>query len=72
LLEEDELKDAIILVYANKQNLPNAISPRELGNRFRLNSMTNRVWQIQGLCALTGDGLDEGFDWLGEQITQKF
>jgi small GTP-binding protein len=48
LLEEDELRDAVLLVYANKQDLPNAIKPQELGNRLRLNSITNRAWQVQG------------------------
>ena len=72
LLEEDELRDAILLVYANKQDLPNAIKPQELANRLRLNTITNRPWQIQGACATTGDGLYEGLDWLGEQINQHF
>ncbi|EAY03667.1 ADP-ribosylation factor 1, putative [Trichomonas vaginalis G3] len=30
LLEEDEMRDAILLVYANKQDLPNAVKPQEL------------------------------------------
>ena len=72
LLEEDELRDSILLVYANKQDLPNAIKPQELGNRLRLNTITNCAWQIQGTCATTGDGLYEGLDWLGEQINKKF
>ena len=72
LLEEDELRDAILLVYANKQDLPNAIKPQELANKLRLNTITNRPWQIQGACATTGDGLYEGLDWLGEQINQHF
>jgi small GTP-binding protein len=72
LLEEDELRDAILLVYANKQDLPNAVKPQELGNRLKLNSITNRAWQVQGTCATTGDGLYEGLDWLGEQINKKF
>ena len=66
------LRDAILLVYANKQDLPNAIRPQELGNRLRLNTITNRAWQVQGTCATTGDGLYEGLDWLGEQINKKF
>ena len=71
LLEEDELRDAVLLVYANKQDLPNSIKPSELGNRLRLNTITNRPWQVQGTCATTGDGLYEGLDWLGEQINKK-
>jgi small GTP-binding protein len=72
LLEEDELRDAILLVYANKQDQPNAIKPQELANRLKLNSVTNRPWQVQGTCATTGDGLYEGLDWLGAQINKKF
>ncbi|KAH0786122.1 ARF/SAR superfamily [Histomonas meleagridis] len=71
LLEEDELREAVLLVYANKQDLPNAIKPRELGDRLGLNRITNRPWQVQGTCATTGDGLYEGLDWLGEQINKK-
>ncbi|KAH0795343.1 ADP-ribosylation factor [Histomonas meleagridis] len=72
LLEEDELRDSILLVYANKQDLPNAIKPSELGNRLKLNTITNRPWQVQGTCATTGDGLYEGLDWLGDQINKKW
>ena len=72
LLEEDELRDAILLVYANKQDLPNAIKPQDLSSRLRLNTITNRPWQCQGACATTGDGLCEGLDWLGAQINKKF
>jgi small GTP-binding protein len=72
LVGEDELRDTIILVYANKQDLPNAIKPQELGIRLGLNTMTNRLWQVQGTCATTGDGLYEGLDWLGGQINKRF
>jgi len=70
LLEEDELRRASVLVFANKQDLPNAIKPAELANKLRLNSIIDRSWYIQGACATTGDGLFEGLDWLGEQISK--
>jgi hypothetical protein len=47
----------VILLHANTQDLPNAIKPQKLGNRLKLNSITNWVWQVQGACATTGDGL---------------
>jgi signal recognition particle receptor subunit beta len=72
LLEEDELIYTILLVYANKQDLPNTIKPNELGNKLRLNAISNRPWQVQGACATTDDGLYEGLDWFGEQIDQRF
>ncbi|KAH0788941.1 ADP-ribosylation factor [Histomonas meleagridis] len=70
LLEEDELRDAVVLVYANKQDLPNAISPYELGNKLKLDKI-NHPWKVQGTCATTGDGLYEGLDWLGEKVNTK-
>ena len=72
VLEEDELRDTALLVYANKQDLPNAINPRELINLLELNSLTNRSWQVQGTCGTTGDGLYEGLDWLVQEINKKF
>jgi small GTP-binding protein len=72
LLEEDELRESILLVYANKQDLPNAVKPSELGNRLRLNTMRNGPWQVQGTCGRTGDGLYEGLDRLGEMINKRF
>ena len=72
LLEEEELKDAVLLVYANKQDLPHALKPQELGLKLKLNTLTNRPWQVQGTCASTGDGLYEGLNWIGEQIEKRF
>lgn len=72
LLDEEELRDSVLLVLANKQDLPTAIKPQELAARLRLNRITNRQWHIQGTCAVTCEGLNEGFNWLGEQINNKF
>ena len=71
LLDEDELRDAVLLVYANKQDLPNAVKPQELVNRLHLNTL-HRPWHLQGTCAKTGDGLFEGLGWLGKEIKARF
>lgn len=72
LLEEDELSQSILLVYANKQDLPNAVRVNELAEKLHLNTMIGRKWKIQGTVATTGDGLSEGLDWLGEEINKSF
>ena len=64
MLNEDELRDAIVLVYANKQDLPNAMSPAEVIDKLGLTTLRNRNWHCQGCCATTGDGLYEGMEWL--------
>ena len=68
---EDELKDVPILIMANKQDLPFALSIKEVTERLRLKQIKNRKWHIQSCCARTGDGLYEGLDWLSEVLNDK-
>nr|CAB3222736.1 ADP-ribosylation factor 2-like [Phallusia mammillata] len=68
MLGEDELRDAILLVFANKQDLPNAKSTAQITEKLGLQSMRTRKWYIQAACATSGDGLYEGLDWLSAQL----
>jgi len=70
MLEEDELRDACLLVFANKQDLPNAMNPGELTEKLGLNSLRNRRWYIQSTCATQGTGLYEGLDWLSSELSK--
>ena len=42
-LQEDELRDAALLVFANKQDLPNAMSAAELTEKLQLNQLRQRT-----------------------------
>jgi len=64
LMNEDELRDAKLLVYANKQDLPNAMTAHEVSERMGLHYLRNRNWYIQAASAIAGEGLFEGLDWL--------
>ena len=44
LLSEDEFKDCILLVLANKQDLANAMSVEEVTDKMKLNLLRNRNW----------------------------
>jgi GTPase SAR1 family protein len=69
LLNNDELRDASLLVYANKQDLPTSLSASEVADKLGLNSVGfNRNWYIQPACATTRAGLYEGLDWLSKSI----
>jgi len=70
MLAEDELRDAVLLVFANKQDLPNAMAPGELTEKLGLNSLRNRRWYIQSTCATQGTGLYEGLDWLSQELSK--
>ena len=41
-MQEDELRDAVLLVFANKQDLPNAMSAGELTDKLGLQELRNR------------------------------
>ena len=68
LMAEDELRDAALLVLANKQDLPYALSVEEITERLELKKLRNREWYVQGCCAVSGDGLYEGLDWLVDTL----
>ncbi|XP_010735419.1 ARF GTPase 2a [Larimichthys crocea] len=68
MLAEDELRDVVLLVFANKQDLPNAMSAADITNHLGLSSLRQRLWYIQSTCATSGDGLYEGLDWLSNQL----
>merc|ERR1712079_377420 len=71
MLQEDELRDAHLLVFANKQDLPNAMSASELTDKLGLQNLRNRKWYIQATCATQGHGLYEGLDWLSNELSKS-
>uniref|UniRef100_A0A667ZN23 ARF GTPase 5 n=1 Tax=Myripristis murdjan TaxID=586833 RepID=A0A667ZN23_9TELE len=71
MLQEDELRDAVLLVFANKQDLPNALSVSELTDLLGLGQkLRNRTWYVQATCATQGTGLYEGLDWLSNELAK--
>jgi len=71
LLQEDELRDAVLLVFANKQDLPGACPVDAVSRNLGLNAIRNRQWFIQGCCATDGNGLYEGLDWMCSALKKK-
>lgn len=69
LLEEKELAEAVLLVVANKQDLPHAVSCDEICDKLDLLSLrSDQRWFLQPTSAVSGDGLYEGLDWLAHEI----
>lgn len=71
MLKEDELRDAVLLIFANKQDLPRAMSAAEVTEKLGLHSLRNRNWYIQATCATGGSGLYEGLDWLSSTLNSR-
>ena len=68
MLNEDELRNSALLVLANKQDLPDVMSVNEVAEKLELKNIRNRAWFLQSSCAVSGDGLFEGLDWLSGAI----
>jgi len=73
LLSDERLSDAVLLIMANKQDLPHAINTNEMVQRLALEQHLNqeRLWHIQETCATSGDGLFEALDWLSNVLAAR-
>jgi len=66
-----DLGEAVLLVLANKQDVPGAMNAAEVTDALALHTIKRHDWQIQACCALTGDGLFEGLDWITHTLRKK-
>ncbi|KGL91145.1 ADP-ribosylation factor-like 11, partial [Charadrius vociferus] len=57
-----------VLLLANKQEVPGALAPTELGERLARGQLVGRRWVLQGCSAHTGEGLQEALAILGELL----
>ncbi|RXM33148.1 ADP-ribosylation factor-like protein 14 [Acipenser ruthenus] len=61
ILKNDHLKKVPVVLLANKQDLPGALSATEITKKFHLKKLfCDRDWYVQPCCAKTGVGLEEG------------
>lgn len=71
MLEEDELQDSALLVFANKQDQPGALEVDEVSKVMNLSELKDRSWTIVPCSAIRGDGLEQGMDWLVDKINEE-
>ena len=71
LLCDETVSEAALLILANKQDAPGAMTVREISDKLGLLYLTNRKWYILATCALSGDGLWEGMEWLSNHARRK-
>lgn len=64
LYKEDELKNSILMIFANKQDMENPLTPAEISKTLGLCSLKNRTWSIFKTSAINGEGLEEAMNWL--------
>lgn len=71
LFSMDEVKNEIpLLILANKQDLPGAMTAEEVAEKLGMDEDRNAwaCWHIEPLSAVTGEGLYEGIEWMYQRI----
>eukprot|EP00401_Gymnodinium_catenatum_P055215 CAMPEP_0117517338 /NCGR_PEP_ID=MMETSP0784-20121206/31561_1 /TAXON_ID=39447 /ORGANISM="" /LENGTH=182 /DNA_ID=CAMNT_0005313217 /DNA_START=45 /DNA_END=593 /DNA_ORIENTATION=- len=71
LLAEDKLASIPLLVFANKQDLLQAIQAPEIAEQLGLGNIKDRAWTIQACSAKDGTGLQDGMEWLVAECQKK-
>lgn len=71
MLHKEELKNSVILIYANKQDIEDCFKINELIERYNLNNIKDNTWHIQPCSGKTGEGLIDGIQWLSQKIISK-
>jgi len=71
LLEEEKLAGVPLLIFANKQDLINAQDDNEIADQLNFKDIRDRNWKIHACSAKTGDGLQEGMEWMVQQVNDN-
>lgn len=67
LVNEAELKDASVLIFANKQDLLSAMEPDEIFEKMEP-ILDGRNFTVQQCSAKDGSGLEDGMEWCVKQF----
>ncbi|XP_025007432.1 ADP-ribosylation factor-like protein 3 isoform X1 [Gallus gallus] len=71
LLDEEKLGGVPVLIFANKQDLLTAAPASEIAEGLNLHTIRDRVWQIQSCSALSGEGVQDGMNWVCKNVNAK-
>ncbi|XP_053425425.1 putative ADP-ribosylation factor-like protein 5C isoform X3 [Nycticebus coucang] len=69
MLAHEALREASVLIFANKQDRKDSMSTGEISQLLTLSAIKDHSWHIQGCCALTGEGLPAGLQWMQSRVT---
>ena len=65
------MRDCTLLIIANKQDLPNAMLPEEVADKIRFKDIKLKQKHILGAVATTGQGLNDGLEWITNVLTKQ-
>eukprot|EP00746_Dinoflagellata_sp_MGD_P003387 gnl/MRDRNA2_/MRDRNA2_106586_c0_seq1.p1 gnl/MRDRNA2_/MRDRNA2_106586_c0~~gnl/MRDRNA2_/MRDRNA2_106586_c0_seq1.p1 ORF type:complete len:181 (-),score=49.53 gnl/MRDRNA2_/MRDRNA2_106586_c0_seq1:272-814(-) len=70
LLKEETLAKKPMLVFANKQDLANALPAEDVTSTLNLDEISDRIWTIQACSAKTAEGLQDGMEWCVSNLNE--
>lgn len=70
ILREEELKEIVLLIFANKSDLPNCMNVVEITEKLELMNMKLK-WFIKSSNFLTSQGIEEGLEWMLKILNDK-
>eukprot|EP00928_Gymnodinium_smaydae_P090505 TRINITY_DN742_c0_g1_i10.p2 TRINITY_DN742_c0_g1~~TRINITY_DN742_c0_g1_i10.p2 ORF type:complete len:182 (+),score=61.22 TRINITY_DN742_c0_g1_i10:98-643(+) len=70
LLAEDKLGGIPLLIFANKQDLLQAVPADEISETLKLHEIKDRTWTIQACSGKSGDGLQDGMEWMVGEVAK--
>ncbi|KAF7588161.1 hypothetical protein BBP40_006098 [Aspergillus hancockii] len=68
IINDREMKDALLLVFANKQDVQGHLSPEDVTNALQLNKLKDKLWYVAPSVATEGTGIFEGLAWLSNNV----
>ena len=71
VLEQEHMKEALLLVLANKADRYNRMTGADVVRMLHSTSAHPRAWHVQECSAVTGAGLEDGMRWLYTQIRRR-
>lgn len=71
MLNDPKIENAIICIFANKQDLQNSMPAAELSQALNLTDIRDRTWTIIATSAKEGTGIAEGLTWISQNITKS-
>ncbi|KAF5290595.1 hypothetical protein FQR65_LT11547 [Abscondita terminalis] len=63
------VENVILLIFANKQDLSNAMTVPEIVDQYKLKELKCR-WHVQPCVGLRAEGISDGFDWICKNFSQ--
>ncbi|ETV97377.1 hypothetical protein H310_09714 [Aphanomyces invadans] len=69
-LAHEALKNVWVLVFANKQDLPTAMTTDAVAATMDMHKLPHKRWHVQGACATKGVGLYEGLDFVVKSVLE--